>query len=142
LPGDDIGFSGQAAEWLFEDVKATWLYGYFTATVLTSHAFCTHQLAGLIRMLPDDPSLPESAGSLEDLAEICERQGVIGIDLRAKLVALHDIASVYLSAGLHEYGAQLEQHVIESELFTDEQSLATDARAALECSIALLHRRS
>lgn len=65
LLGDDVvGFSGQAAEWLFEDVKATWLYGYFTATVLTSYAFCVHQLAGLVRMALDDPSIPETDGSL------------------------------------------------------------------------------
>ena len=40
LLGEEImGFSGQGAVWLFEDVKATWLYGYFTGTVLTACAF-------------------------------------------------------------------------------------------------------
>lgn len=63
--GDEIaGFSGQGAAWLFEDVKATWIYGYFTATVLSSHAFCRQQLAGILRLLPDDPSLPQSMTSL------------------------------------------------------------------------------
>ena len=44
LPNDDmIGFSGQASHWLFEDIKATWLYACFTSTVLTAHAFCSHR---------------------------------------------------------------------------------------------------
>jgi hypothetical protein len=47
LPDDGlIGFSGQAAEWLFDDIKATWLYGSFTSTVLTAYAFCSLQVAG------------------------------------------------------------------------------------------------
>jgi hypothetical protein len=29
-----LALHGLAADWLFEDVKATWLYGYFTGTVL------------------------------------------------------------------------------------------------------------
>jgi len=141
LPADDIiGFSGQPAQWLFEDVKATWLYGYFAGTVLTSHAFCMHQLAGLIRLLPDDSSVPETAGSLEELAEICDRQGTIDVDVRAKLIALHDSANAYLSIGLHEYGSLLERRIVEAERFAEDDSLLADARAALECSIALLHR--
>lgn len=136
-----VGFSGQAAQWLFDDVKATWLYGYFTSTVLNAYAFCMHQLAGLVRMLEDDPALPETAGSLEELAEVSEGQGIIGLDLRARLVALQDSANVYLSVGLHEYGAQLERRMIEAALFTDDHTLLADARSALGCSIALLHRR-
>jgi hypothetical protein len=41
-----LGFSGQAAQWLFEDIKATWLNGCFTSTVLTAHAFCSLQISG------------------------------------------------------------------------------------------------
>ncbi len=36
-----------------------------------------NQLAGLVRMLPDDPALPKAAGSVEELAEICQQQGTI-----------------------------------------------------------------
>src|ERR1700693_5488093 len=62
-----VGLQGQAAWWLFEDVKATWLYGCFASTVLTSHAFCCQQMSGLLRLHRDDPDLPSTAGSLEDL---------------------------------------------------------------------------
>lgn len=81
-----------------------------------------HQLAGLVRMLEDDPALPETAGSLEELAEASEGQGIIGLDLRARLVALQDSANVYLSVGLHEYGAKLERRMIEAALFTDDHT--------------------
>ena len=142
LLGDEtVGFSGKAAGWLFDDVKATWLYGYFTGTVLTAYAFCVQQLAGLVRMVLDDPAVPDEAGTLEELAEVCERNGLIDLELRAHLVTLHDCANVYLSAGLVEYGAQLEQRMADAEFFTGDHSLLTDARAALECSAALLHRR-
>lgn len=141
LSDDVVGFSGQAAEWLFEDVKATWIYGYFTATILAAYAFCAHQLAGVIRMIPDDPDLPEQTTSLEELAAATRDRGLINLDLHARLVRLHDSATVYLAVGLHEYDAQVERRVAEASLFTDEHALLSDARDALECSVALLHRR-
>ena len=141
LADDVVGFSGQAAQWLFEDVKATWIYGYFTSTVLTAYAFCMHQLAGLIRMLPDDPGLPDESTSLDALAATAHGHGLIGVDLRAQLVTLHDFGTMYLAVGLHEYTARIERRVVEAEMFTDEHSLLSDARAALSCSVALLHRR-
>jgi hypothetical protein len=141
LGEDDIGFSGQAAHWLFEDVKATWIYGYFAATVLSSHAFCVQQLAGLLRLMPDDPALPESAVSLELLAALAEDRSVIDLDLRARMITLDDSNSVYASAGLHEYHRDAERRAIESERFTNEHSLLADARLALGCSVAVVHRR-
>lgn len=137
----DVGFSGQAAYWLFEDVKATWIYGYFAATVVSSHAFCVQQLAGLLRLMPDDPALPESAASLELLAALAEERAVIDLDLRARIIMLNDSNSIYALAGLHEYHPDAERHAIESERFTNEHSLLTDARLALRCSVAVLHRR-
>ncbi len=142
LPDDLIGFSGQAAEWLFDDVKATWIYGYFTATVLAARALCLQQLAGLIRMQPDDPSLPDSIGSLDQLSALAEERRVIDLDLRARLLTLDDVGRMYASVDLHEYDAQVERRAQEAERFAEEHSLLTDARAALECSVALLHRRA
>ena len=40
-----LGFSSQAPQWLFEDIKATWLYGCFPSTVLTAYALCGLQTA-------------------------------------------------------------------------------------------------
>lgn len=142
LENDIVGFSGQGAEWLFEDVKATWIYGYFTATVLASHAFCIQQLAGILRLLPDDPSLPQSTTSLEALAALAAERGSIDLGLRAWLVTLDDITRTYASADLHEYSAVAERRAIEAADFGDEHTLLTDARHALECSLAVLHRRS
>ena len=74
MPEDGmIGFSGQAGELLFDDVKATWLYGCFTSTVVTAHAFCLIQVGGGIRLFRDDPSLPAEAISLEHLAALAGR---------------------------------------------------------------------
>lgn len=140
LPESVVGISGQGAHWLFEDVKATWIYGYFTATVLASHAFCLQQLAGLLRLLPDDPWLPESATSLEVLAALAEERGEVDLDLRAHLTTLDDIARVYISVGLREYHPEAERRAIDAERFTGEDSLLADARIALLCSVALLHR--
>lgn len=141
LTDDVVGFSGQAAEWLFEDVKATWIYGYFTAPILAAYAFCAQQLAGLIRMLPDDPNLPEQTTSLEELAAATRDRGAIDVDLHARLVTLHDSATMYLAVGLHEYHAEVERRVVEAALFTEEHALLGDARNALVCSVALLQRR-
>jgi hypothetical protein len=134
-----LGFSGQAAQWLFEDVKATWLYGCFTSTVLTAHAFCLLQLAGLIRMLPDDQSLPDEAASLEDLAELAVELRVIDIDLQADLVRLHDQHRAYTAANLHEHPLDLDLHLVESAQVTDEHPLVLDARHAIATSVRLVY---
>lgn len=142
LLGDEtVGFSGQAASWLFEDVKATWLYGYFTSTLVTAHAFCLRQLAGLVLTLPDDPDLPDSIDSLEALATVCHDRGLIDIALRASLVELHDLCTAYTRGSLHQQDRQLERHLLEAEFVGGEHPLLADARSALSCSIALLYRR-
>jgi hypothetical protein len=142
LPGDAmLGFSGQAAQWLFEDVKATWLYGSFTSTVLTAHAFCSLQLAGSIRWLPDNPALPEEPGSLEELAEVAVSEGVIGVDLQARLLDLNDRCRAYTAVHLHEYDPRLERHLVEASALTDEHPLLVDAREAMTTAVQLVYRR-
>jgi len=136
-----IGFSGQAAEWLFEDVKATWLYGCFTSTVLTAHAFCCVQLAGVIRLLPDAPEMPTEPDSLEHLADLAARAAGLDIDTQARLVDLHDRYRAYSAADLHEFERRLERHVLETQAVTDEHPLLVDAREALITSVRLLYRR-
>lgn len=79
---DDSSASAGAAEWLFDDVKATWIYGYLAATIVAGYAFCLQQLAGLLRMLPDDPELPEEATSLEQLAAMAEDRQLIHLSTR------------------------------------------------------------
>jgi hypothetical protein len=141
LTDDVVGFSGQAAVLLFDDIKATWIHGFFTATILAAYAFCVHQLAGLLRLLPDDPTLPDRTTSLEELAAVNRNRGVINIGLHAQLVTLHDSAMVYFASGLHEYDAEVERRAAEASLFSDGHGLLGDARSALLCSVALLHRR-
>jgi len=135
-----IGFSGQAPQWLFEDVKATYLYGCFTSTVLTAHAFCLLQIAGLLRLLPDDPGLPDEAESLESLARIAVEAGVVNIELQARLLDLHDRYRAYTASHLHEYEGRLERHIVEAEAIGGEHALLTDARHALTTAVSLVYR--
>jgi hypothetical protein len=98
-----LALHGLAAEWLFEDVKATWLYGYFAGTVLAAYAFCIQQLAGFVRTMLDDPAISDDAVTLEVLAEIAHQHDLTDGDVRARLVSLHDSAFLYLAAGLVSY---------------------------------------
>jgi hypothetical protein len=141
LDDDEHGFSGQAAQWLFDDVKATWIYGYLTATVVAAHAFCVQQLCGLVRMLPDEPGLPDRSTALDHLAAVAHERGLVDMSTLAQLVSLHDAAQGYMSSNLHEFPAQTERRMAEAEVFADEHVLLTDGRRALECAVALLHRR-
>lgn len=141
LPEDGmLGFSGQAAQWLFEDVKATWLYGCFTSTVVTAHAFCSLQLAGRIRLLPDDPGLPDEARSLEHLAVLAVEASAIDVDLQARLVDLHDRYRAYTATHLHNHEGRLERHLIEAEAVSDEHPLLVDARHAITTAVRLVYR--
>ncbi len=142
LPNEGmIGFSGQAPQWLFEDIKATWLYGCFTSTVLTAHAFCSLQIAGWLRLLPDDPGLPDEPESLEHLAAIAVEAGAIDVELQARLLDLHDRYRAYTAAHLHEHEGRLERHVVEAEAVGSEHPLLTDARHALITAVSLVYRQ-
>lgn len=142
LPNEGmIGFSGQAPQWLFEDIKATWLYGCFTSTVLTAHAFCALQIAGWLRLLPDDPGLPDEPESLEHLAAIALEAGAVDVELQARLLDLHDRYRSYTAAHLLEHEGRLERHVVEAEAIGGEHPLLTDARQALTTAISLVYRR-
>ena len=132
LPDDEMfGFAGPAAHWLFEDVKATWLYGAFTGTVLTAHAFCLLQVASWIRLLPDDPRLPDEAQSLERLAAFGVEAGVLDVDLQPRLIELQDRYRAYAAANLHVHEARLERHLEEADSMTDEHPLLTGTRGPL-----------
>jgi hypothetical protein len=142
LPNEGmIGFSGQAPQWLFEDIKATWLYGCFTSTVLTAHAFCALQISGWLRLLPDDPGLPDEPESLEHLAAIAVEAGAIDVDLQARLLDLYDRYRAYTAAHLHEHEGRLERHVVEAETVGGEHPLLTDARHALITAVNLVYRQ-
>lgn len=131
-------FHGLAAEWLFEDVKATWLYGYFTSTVLTAYAFCLQQVAGVIRIAAQDDDVVGEAITLETLAEIAEQRELIDLDLRAQLVALHDSAAIYLASDLASYRRPLDRRADDTERFSEEHTLLSDARSALTCCVRLV----
>jgi hypothetical protein len=133
-----MGFSGQAARWLFEDLKSTWIYASFTSTVLTAHAFCMLQLANSIRLSSEDANLTEEAATLEELATIAVEQGVIDIELQAQLVVLHDRYRTYAAADLRKHLARLEEHLVESSTLGDEPALLTDARFALNTAIRFI----
>lgn len=138
LGNESFLFHGQAARWLFDDVKATWIHGYFTGTVLTAYAFCVQQLAALVRLASDDSEFTYEAATLETMAEMAERHNVVDVDLRARLLGLQDIAAVYLPANLANYDRRLERRVEDAERFADEHTLLIDARSALECCVGLL----
>jgi hypothetical protein len=136
-----MAFSGQAAQWLFDDIKATWLYGYFSGTILSAHAFCMLQLANVIRLLPDDPALPQEAESLEHLATIAAARGLVDVELQSHLVTLHDLHRTYTVARLHEHQTLLERHLAEADSVSDEHPLLVDARHALTTAIACARMR-
>lgn len=142
LPTEGIvGFSGQASQWLFEDIKATWLYGCFTSTVLTAHAFCLLQIASHLRLLPDDSRLPDEPESLEHLAALAVEAGAVDVEMQARLLDLHDRYRAYTAAHLHEQESRLERHVVEAEAIGGEHPLLADARHALRTAVSLVYRR-
>ena len=72
------------------------------------------------------------------LAGIAHHCDLVDGALRARLVRLHDSATLYLSAGLISYGRRLESRAEDAETFMDEPTLLLDARHALECCVGLL----
>ena len=96
------------------------------------------QLAGFVRTMSDDPEVSDDSADLEVLAGIAHHCDLADGDLRARLVRLHDSATLYLTAGLISYGRRLESRAEDAETFMDEPTLLLDARHALECCVGLL----
>ena len=138
LPDQAVGTSGSAAHWLFEDVKGTWIYGFLSATVVLAAAFCKLQLAEMIRMGPDDPSLTAEPLSLEELARAAAERQVIGVELQAVLTELHDLSLPYLTVNLHRAQMLLDRHMVEAEDAGDNEPQITDGRRALRAAVAML----
>lgn len=138
-----MGFAGPQAQWLFDEIKATWLYASFTSTVLTAHAFCILQLTNAIRLLPHDSALPDGADpdeaySLDALAAIAVARSVVDIDLQVRLVTLHDRYGTYTAASLQTHELGLERHLVETQSVGDDHALLVDARQALTTAVQLL----
>jgi len=134
-----LSFQGRAAEWIFDDLKEAWICGCFIAVILLSDALARQQLAGQLRLLPGDPSLPEGSLSLDRLASIAAEFDLVSIDLQAELMELHDRAEPYTSTDLQHYSPLAERHLTDAGIATaDDNPLATDAWKALTCVVSLL----
>ena len=144
LPKDGLmAFNGTVAQLVFEDVKATWIYGYFVATVITSYVFCIQQLAGNLRMLSDVSSDVISSNlDLENLGALAKSHSLVTPELHANLVELHDRAQMYLEVSIDEYVPRAERHFSEVDQHTDGDALLLDARLALTTAVSLLLLRS
>lgn len=115
-----IGFAGTATELMFEDVKATWIYGYFTSTIITSYAFCLQQLANKMRLVGDAQGDVGETLSLDAIVNIAATQGLIGVDLQAELLQLHDRAMPYILANTIEHLLLLDRHFNDATHVSDE----------------------
>jgi hypothetical protein len=134
-------FSGEAARWLFADVKATWIHQFFASTVLTAYAFCLVQLSGMIRMRVDGLRSPETPASLEHLATAAFNAGLIDVEVRAKLVDLQDRWDLYTPSNRFGFDTRLDRHLAEAATLGGEHPLITDARGALEAAVLLAYVR-
>ena len=134
------GFTGDAARWLFEDIKSTWIFGCFPSTIIAATAFCKIQLAGQLRMLPGDPALPGEPQSLEELAALAARFRIISTDSQALLVELHDRALAYEPGSLEEYNPMLERHMVEAQGLADGHPLIADGLIAVRAAIGCVYR--
>ena len=133
-----IGFAGTGPELLFEDVKATWIYGAFTSTIITSYFFCLQQLANKIRLLGEISSESNDTLSLELVANIATDLGIIEVELQARLLKLNDLSMAYMLTSTVEHRLLLDQHFIDATQVSDEHPLLADAQHAMLVAISLL----
>src|SRR5581483_329538 len=94
--------------------------------------FCRAQLAGALRLLPDNQGVPMlTDGSLEELSGLAASKNIIDNETHARLLELADRVSLYEPGPLDSYDARFDRHVAETELLTSEHALLTDARSAV-----------
>ena len=79
-------FVGEGARLLFEDVKATWIYGYFTSTILSSAGFCQLQVTGATRLI--DVEATRGTGDALDRLRTVVALGLIDQEQQARLIEL------------------------------------------------------
>jgi hypothetical protein len=139
LNGDwDGPFSAATdASLIFEDVKATWIDGALTATVMTSHAYCRLQLMSRL-LLSGQPARDESVGDLAAIAQHARDTGLIEVETLARVLELHDLFRTYTrSAAATGTGRILDTHLGEKERSFGGDAFLSDAREALSTAVAL-----
>lgn len=113
-------------------------YGYFVSTLVTGHALCVQQLTGLVRLVSDNPGIGADMTDLEELAQQAEALGVVDLDMRGRLVGLHDSAAPYLAANSSTVTRRLERRIDDASRFSNDHALPIDARSAVGCCNRLL----
>ena len=138
LGGASANFQGDEAEVLFDDVQATWIAGYLAATIVSAHAFCSFQLASLLRMRTDLFQLErETVLSLEDLARHARDRGLIDVAAHGLCVELEERNRDFVDAQTATRDRRYNRHLDDNAEFEGEHSLLTGARVALSASIAV-----
>lgn len=131
LQGDEAGV-------LFDDVQATWIAGYFSATIVSAHAFCSLQLAGLIRLRTDRFKAQERLGlSLEQLAQLASGSNIIDTAAQGLCIELAERQKDFVDDQTPVRSLRYRSHTESSLEFDSEHPLLTSARVALSASIAL-----
>lgn len=138
LEGGFVSFHGDQANALFDDVKATWIAGFFVATIVCADAFCKLQLAGLLR-LHGKLLLPAggAAFSFEELAQRATDQGLIDEDAQALCFELSDRSQDFVDTQAPVLNRRYNRHLDDNLKFEEEPALLTAARQALAASIAM-----
>ena len=132
LEGDWQGpYSSSLDETLFfEDIKATWIYGFFTSTIVGAHAYCRLQLMNSLNLAGSRP-FANDAEDLSQLAGQAASAGLITAAEHARLLELEDLHRIYTRAsGPTAIGLALEGHLDAKESAFGETPQLADARDA------------
>ena len=135
---EHIGFAGTGPQLMFEDVKATWIYGAFTSTIITSYVFCMQQLANKIRLFGENVPDHIDTLSLETIANIAADLEIIEVDIQARLIQLNDLSMAYMLTSTVEHRLLLDQHFADATQFSNGHPLLADAEHAMLVAISLL----
>jgi hypothetical protein len=128
------------ASLIFEDVKATWVEGFFAATVLAAYAYCRLQMISYLH-LASAPSLESDSNSLSDLAQLAKNERLINVEEHARFLGLEDLYGLYTRASnLTATGLALERHLeARRDVFGDVPQMA-DARDAVRIASSVAIR--
>ncbi len=135
---DEVAVHGTAAQLLLDDVKATWIYGFFASTVVSAHAFCLLQLTRTIRLHTDELSVNERFVSLTYLAELAHGNGLISGESRVLLIRLEDRRLDYVDSQSDQYEDRLETHLREAQQFDNAPPLYSDGQLAVAACASIL----
>lgn len=138
-PADMLLIGGIPSMFAIEEIKRSFIYSNFMATILLAQTFVEHSLGGSYRLSGRDPIVEQG---FKKLIERALADGHISAELAAKLHELRNMRNPYVHPNAGLTSRSYMGRLAEKKVYDPETLLEQDARYAVQIVVDYLRHGS